>query len=208
MTKTTSTKRGTCSKPKLSKTKVLQLVQKNFATAGIVANVATQTYPLNTRIWLGFLTLGMGIIFNFKYTFYEARTFIEYTQSIFMSSLTIIVSFALLNLVVKVRKLFEFINHCDDAGVFGQLSNGQLHCISFFNFFCCCSCVAAMKFPTTKPIYLRTVQLELKLSKIVFFLIKVLTPVFFYWPWSIYVYFIYFTGDAGNAAFELPFPMW
>lgn len=124
-TKTKTTKQHKCSESELSKTMVLQLAQKNFAAAGIVPNLTAQPYPLNGRILLGFLTLGLAAICNFKYGFYDANTFIEYTQSIFMSSLTIIVNFALLNLSVKVKKLFKFINDADDAGVFGECPLAQ-----------------------------------------------------------------------------------
>lgn len=115
---TKSTKQQKSSKPE-SKTKVLQLVQKNFAVLGIVPNLTTQPLPFNRRVELGFLILCLAIICHIKYTFYEASIFMEYTQSIFMSSLTLIVNFALFNLIVKVKKLFEFINDADNAGVFG-----------------------------------------------------------------------------------------
>lgn len=93
--------------------KVFQLTQKYFATAGIVPNLAIQPYPLNGKISIGFLLLGSSLICNFKYTFYEARTFVEYTQSIYMCSIAALIIFALVIIILKVEKLFEFINGCE-----------------------------------------------------------------------------------------------
>lgn len=92
------------------KIKVFQLTQKNFSTAGITANLVTNSYPLNAKILLGFLILGSAIVCNFKYTFYEAKTFIEYTQSVYMGSMATIIILVLLILINHVKKLFEFIN--------------------------------------------------------------------------------------------------
>lgn len=95
---------------------MFEFTQRNFAIAGIVPNLAAKPYSLNGKVKLGFLTLGLAIICNFTYTFCEANTFIEYTQSIFMSTLTVIVDFALFTLVVNVKKLFKFIDDSEKAG--------------------------------------------------------------------------------------------
>lgn len=123
------------SKAQLPMVKVLQLVQKNFATAGIVPQLASQPYLLNRRVKLGFLTLGLAVSCNFTYTFSEANAFIEYTQSIFMSSLTIIVSFALFSMVIKVNELFKFINDLDDTGSFGERNSNHTCSICYFSVF-------------------------------------------------------------------------
>lgn len=60
----------------------------------------------------------------------------------------------------------------------------------------------------TKPILNATVQFERTASEIVFFVAVKLIPACVFVPWIIYVYFVYFTTDAGTVAFELPFPMW
>lgn len=98
----------------LPKLKVFQLIQKNFASVGIVSNLAIQPYPMNKKIAYDFLILVLAFFCNFTYAFCEAKTFIEYIQSIFMISITIIVNFSLLTLIFNVEKLFGIINGCEN----------------------------------------------------------------------------------------------
>lgn len=98
---------------KLSKMEVFKTIRKNFVTVGISPKLATQAYPFNGKISMGFLILNLTLIFIFVYIFNDAKTFFEYTQSIYMASALILFIFVLLILISKVGKLFEFINNCD-----------------------------------------------------------------------------------------------
>lgn len=97
----------------LPKLKVLQLVQKNFASIGIVPSLMFQTCPLNSKVLLGFLMLGLALICHSMFTFIEAKTFAEYNQSIFISSITAIIISALLIVILNVEKLFALLNGCE-----------------------------------------------------------------------------------------------
>lgn len=57
-------------------------------------------------------------------------------------------------------------------------------------------------------IFHETMKLIEKLSEITFFVMVKVTPITACLLRCAYTFFIYFTTDAGNAAFELPFPMW
>lgn len=103
------------SKPKLPKppkprVKIFQLTQKKFAAAGINANLVTQPYPFNRKILLNFLALFVSVICNLMHIFYEAKTFAEHLQSIYMCSLTIAIILALVIVLLNVAKLFNFID--------------------------------------------------------------------------------------------------
>lgn len=98
----------------LPKAKILEHIKKNLAIAGIVPNLVTQSYPLNGKILLGFLTLGISIICNLMFTFCEAKTFIEYTQSICIGAFMYIVNFGLFNLILNVEKLFKLFEGCEN----------------------------------------------------------------------------------------------
>lgn len=98
------------SQPKL---KVFQTTQKNFAMMGISRKLATQAYPLNVRILMGFLILYSLAIFNLIYTIYYAKTFAEYTQSVYVFSLGALIILALFIVILKVNKLFELIDNCN-----------------------------------------------------------------------------------------------
>lgn len=99
-------------KSQLPKMHSFQLTQKNFAMAGIHRSLVTQAYPINLKISLGFVILNAGAIFTLIFTFFDAKTFAEYTQTIYLFSLVALIIFALLIVVFKVDKLFEFIDTC------------------------------------------------------------------------------------------------
>lgn len=102
------------SKPKsLPKLKVFELIQRSFATVGIAPILVDQSYPLNGRILFGFLLLDSGICITVKFIIYEAKTFAEYTQCIYGCSMGAIIIISLLILILKVKKLFEFVSDCD-----------------------------------------------------------------------------------------------
>lgn len=98
----------------MPKMKVSQPIRKIFAAVGIVSSSTTQACPLNSRVLLGFLLLGLAHICNLKFIFAEAKTFAEYNQSIFLSTFTAMVTSALLILILNVEKLFAFFNDSEN----------------------------------------------------------------------------------------------
>lgn len=100
--------------PKLPRIVIFQAIQRTYAMAGITPVLLTQAYPLNAKIMMGFLLLNIAAIFNLIFTLCYAQTFAEYTQSIYVFSLMNLLIFALLIIILKVDKLFEFFNECAD----------------------------------------------------------------------------------------------
>lgn len=103
------------SKSQLPNGKVFQIPLKNFAVLGISSNLTTQPYPLNGKIITGFVILGFSMYSTIVFVIYDAKTFIEYTQSIYGFSLATLIFVALLNTIFKIEQMFELIN-----------ANGQL----------------------------------------------------------------------------------
>lgn len=99
--------------PKLPKLKAFETTQKNFAMIGIRRELLTQSYPLNGKVFTVFLWPIMAVNFIYMYARNDIETFVEYTQSMFMASTAILVIFALIILMLKVKKLFEFIDRFD-----------------------------------------------------------------------------------------------
>lgn len=66
----------------------------------------------------------------------------------------------------------------------------------------------ALKYAPSRSIFSRTNRLIEKLSEITVLVIVKVTPISGYLPWFVYTFFVYFTTDLGNAAFDLPFPIW
>lgn len=90
--------------------KAFEIVQRKFATIGITAKFATQPYPLNGRICIGFSILIPYITFLCVFIFNYAETFSEYTQSIYIATAASVFNLALLLLILKKKVLYECIN--------------------------------------------------------------------------------------------------
>lgn len=96
------------------KLKPFKAIQKNLAMAGISPKLATQSCPLNVKISERFLILGTTLTFSSVYIFNYAETFSEYIQSTYIATAVSVYTFALLALILKAGKFFEFIIHCED----------------------------------------------------------------------------------------------
>lgn len=91
----------------MPKIRVLQLMQKNLNTIGIVRDLVDQPYPLNVKILLGFLTVISSFFCNLMFTVREAKTFAEYTESVYMSSLAALIILALIIYLFNIAKLYS-----------------------------------------------------------------------------------------------------
>lgn len=113
------------SKPKV---KIYQLTRKKLAAAGIVPNLVTQPYPFNRKILINFFAFFVSVVCNLMHTFYEAKTFAEHLQSLYMCSLTISITLALAIVLCNVAKLFNFIEISENLvnkSEFKSNSDGQ-----------------------------------------------------------------------------------
>lgn len=116
----------TNSKSKLPKCKAFEIPLKNFAALGIRPALAMQAYPLNGRILMGFLILGCAIFCTFAFVFYDAKTFAENVQSMYMGSFTILTIFCLLTMIRHVERFFEYISKCNELINTSKSENIQL----------------------------------------------------------------------------------
>lgn len=102
------------SKPDLPKRKAFEFTMKKCAALGIRPNLTTQAYPLNVKIFMGFLILGCASACTVVYTIHDAAyTFVEYVQSTFAFTIAILFILTLLNIILQIEKMFEYINGCD-----------------------------------------------------------------------------------------------
>lgn len=98
------------SKSQLPNGKVFKNVLKNFAVLGISPKLTTQAYPINGKIMMGFVILGLAMYSILVFLIYDAKTFMEYTQTMYGFSLATLVFVALLNTLYKIENVFEFVN--------------------------------------------------------------------------------------------------
>lgn len=108
--------------------KAFESIQRNFAYAGITANFAHQSRPLNRRISFGFLLLTLDICSVLLFVVYDAEQFVEYTQCANILSAMTIIIFALLALTVRVKRLFEFIAGGNDLVNISELNTKNILC--------------------------------------------------------------------------------
>lgn len=85
------------------------LLRMNYASLGVGPNLS----PFNTKNFIAFSKLTVYFICNVLYSCFEAKTFIEYTQSIYMSSSTALATSALAIAILSVKKLFQVISDCE-----------------------------------------------------------------------------------------------
>ena len=62
--------------------------------------------------------------------------------------------------------------------------------------------------PTSKALFEKTDRHVEQWSEIGYLLIAKMTPAYWIFPWAIISYFVYFTTNLGNEAFELPVLLW
>lgn len=99
---------------KPSEMKIFQLTQKNFDSLGVTPKLSLQPYPFNEKILIGFFILGLFFICSLMSTIFESKTFTDYTQSVYLDSLAVVISSVLVILVFNVKKLFKLIDDCEN----------------------------------------------------------------------------------------------
>lgn len=98
---------------KLRKLKIFRVIQKNLSAVGIDSNSGNQFRRFNEKNIMGLLKLSICIAGSLMYIFNEAKTFLEYTQSIYMCSTFIIVTLILIVLIFNLNELSKNIQDCE-----------------------------------------------------------------------------------------------
>lgn len=100
------------SHPKLPRLKIFLAIHKNLASLGIAPMNSTTRFP-NAKISIDLLTLGLSTICASMYILIEAKTFLEFTQSIYLFSGTILVALIFLVVLFNLSEMFEIIDDCE-----------------------------------------------------------------------------------------------
>lgn len=197
------------------KIKIFQLTQRNFALVGICPNLSLQSYPFNWKISMGIFILSLYIMCSMMYLFYTPNLFTENTQTVFMDSVAALIILTLLVLIFNVDEVFKYIEDCENIvntseSCIVEFTVYKTRIVSskpyFVNFLYFKN--EALKYSASRSIFNEANRFERKLSEAIFLVMPQMTPVIAILPWTIYIYFIYFTTDSGNAAFELLLLMW
>lgn len=181
--------------------KIFQPALKFLATHGITP----QNHPFNWRNLLILVVFVIGLILICSFLFVVASTFKEYTESIYVSSVGILIFSMYLNVIWNKANIFQFIDCWEkiaDKSKFLKIFQVEIqHCLFIIIF-------SGSKNPSSKAIYVKVVNQVEKLRRFIHFAFLKVTLPCIVLPKNIFCFYIYFTTDAGNDAFELPLPIW
>lgn len=88
--------------------KLFQTIRENIRLLGI-----NQNDRFSGKILKASFLYGFNSILNCAFLFHKARTFREYTDDIYMTSATIVITISFITVIVKMSRLFKFINRCE-----------------------------------------------------------------------------------------------
>lgn len=206
------------SKRKSKKMKLFQTVREYIHAVGI-----NQSDRFSGKIFKASFLYGFNSILNCAFLFHKAKTYRQYTDDIFMTSATIIISISFITVIVKMSRLFKFINRCERISekstsnkrtpthttdtqhtsvyyviawsIFNEVKNRFLS-------------NSVLEYPASKIIYDETNQRIENWTRVIYFIIMKVTPVCWIMPKFAISIFMYFTTDMGRDALKLPIPMW
>lgn len=95
------------------KMKLFQIIQKKFAFFGITSTQSIEAHPFNEKILLVYVVYGSTWISSVLFLVRRASTFEEYTNNIYITTATAMIIFCFTVVVLRMPKLFEFINKCE-----------------------------------------------------------------------------------------------
>lgn len=115
------------SKSQAIELKAFEIIQKNLTYAGIYSDATNQSNSFNWTVFIGFLSLGSGILFTSAFIIFDAKTIVEYTQSIYAVSVLTLILLCFLIIVVNAKNLFKFI---DSSGYLVNTSESRTFCVN------------------------------------------------------------------------------
>lgn len=89
--------------------KIFHTIQKNFEIMGFSSNQTLQKYPLNEKNSMGIFVFIMCSISYLYYLFNIANSFMEYTQSVYVTGAVILIGSSYVIILIKMKELFQYI---------------------------------------------------------------------------------------------------
>lgn len=172
-----------------------QSVEKTMTTLGINRN----RYAFIDRVLIAFYVFCSSSILSCVFFFAEAESFREYTDSIYTLTADIAVTFCFAYIVMNMDQLFQYID--DSRKMVYCRKCRSLVFIVWFNF-------NIFSESESKAIYVESIEQLEKWSKLIYFVVAKLSPIFWVAPKFLMNLFVYIRTDFDNNALVLPLPMW
>ena len=94
--------------------RLFQSSQRDFVILGIGPYDPTQKNQFNKNIFLYLFLCVLSLILTGAFLVFEADTFEEYTEGIYMFSASILSPLAAVSIAIKVQTLFTLIKRCEN----------------------------------------------------------------------------------------------
>lgn len=186
------------------KMKIFQSSIEYLATVGVTA----QRRALNVQSLFALAVLATIVILVCGFLLCEASNFKEYTESIYVSSVSIAVIASYSMVVWKKENIFLFNDSWVKMAVArkhqrqeNESNNMIIRCVLVSN-------NLGSRHPASKMIYDKIIENVDKYSRFIHFVLLKITVPCFVLPKYIVCFYLYFATDRGNDAFELPLPVW
>lgn len=185
--------------------KIFQTDLKYLAIMGINAYQSQQKYPFNVRNVLIILLLSTAATSSTIQFFYVANSFNEYTNALYSATGMITATIIVAIVLQKLRLLFCCLDRFESILNKSELlenecrTNIDKRIIQF---------ISGLKHSASREDFQKTNRQVEKWSE---FLVTItMTVVYPCVMFSKFIisFFVYFTTDLGDDAFELPFPYW
>lgn len=184
--------------------KILQSVLKDLASMGYRANQS----PFNIDTLVESLKYIMFITCECVYLCRFAGAPKDLAYSVIMATIGIVIFISFISTVLKMGIIFTFINGLEQIINDSELNLTEYiwPCIEYdlkrLNSF------LGLKYRTAKQEFEKSNRLVHKWCKIAYVIIVQVCMPSLILPKAMYCFFLYFTTDLGNDAFELPIPTW
>lgn len=95
--------------------KLIRFILSKFTSVGIASNQSTIKWHINRRVIVVYSIYGCALTMSAAYLYYDANTFEEYTNNIYITTAFSVIIFIFTIFVLNMTKLFELVDN------FGQL---------------------------------------------------------------------------------------
>lgn len=191
---------------------VFKLCRKYFFNAGIDPHQSSSKHPFNTRNAIALTMSTICVTSNIIFLLHDAKTFEEYTNTIYVLSTAVLGKTNYSIALWKSAECFHVFDSFQNVINKSEWMNvNHFHFGIEFHF-------ASKYRPSirllgltkcvSRTIYAETNSMVEKWCQITHSFIVKITPIFLGAQFLTVGFFMYFTTDLGNDAFELQFPTW
>lgn len=188
---------------------VFKLCRKYLMTVGINEHQLSSRHPFNTRNTISLIVSVLCVTSNAIYLLQVAKTFEEYTNTVYALSTAAVCTATYTVAILKMAKFLGildcFQNIIDKSERVPDFAIKKYRLPSRYH---PSICLLGLTKRVSKTIFTETNRKVEKWSRVMHLVVVETTPIFFGAQFLIVGFFLYYTTELGNDAFELQFPTW